>query len=162
MSGNACCQSVLNILSSSLLNIKMHPSIIGCCFVWVRRMVTDMGETHGNWYGWDLVTDVGETHGHWYVWDTWSLIWVRHMVTDMGETLGHWYGWDTWSLTVGEECRLRVFESIVLRRIFGTKWDDITREWRKLHSEELNDLYSSPSIVRLAKSKEWDGQVMWH
>jgi hypothetical protein len=47
-----------------------------------------------------------------------------------------------------------VFENMVLRRIFGTKWDDVTREWRKLHSEELNGLYSSPSIFWLTKSKE--------
>jgi hypothetical protein len=55
---------------------------------------------------------------------------------------------------VGEECRLRVFENMVLRRIFRAEWDDVTQKWRKLHSEELNDPYSSPSIVRLAKSEE--------
>ena len=49
--------------------------------------------------------------------------------------------------------RLRVFENRVLRRIFGTKRDEVTREWRKLHKEELNDLYFSPSIVRMIKSK---------
>ena len=48
---------------------------------------------------------------------------------------------------------LRVSEDRVLRRIFGPKWDEITREWRKLHNEELNDLYSSPSIVRVVKSR---------
>jgi len=50
------------------------------------------------------------------------------------------YGCETWSLTFREECRLRVFENMVLRRIFGPKRDEVTREWRKLHSEELNDL----------------------
>ena len=58
-----------------------------------------------------------------------------------------------WSLTLREEHRLRVFEKRVLRRIFGTKRDKVTGEWRKLHYEELNDLYSSPNIVRVIKSK---------
>jgi hypothetical protein len=52
-----------------------------------------------------------------------------------------------------EERRLRVFESRVLRRIFGPKRDEVTREWRKLHNEELNDLYFSPSIVWVIKSR---------
>ena len=52
------------------------------------------------------------------------------------------YGCETWSLTLREEHRLRVFENRVLRRIFGPKRDGVTREWRKLHNEELNDLYS--------------------
>jgi hypothetical protein len=51
-----------------------------------------------------------------------------------------------------EEHSLRVFESGVLRRIFGPKKDELTREWRKLHSEELNGLYSSPIIDRVIKS----------
>ena len=51
-----------------------------------------------------------------------------------------WYGCETWSRTLREERRLRVFESRVLRRIFGPKRDEGTREWRKLHNEELNDL----------------------
>ena len=54
------------------------------------------------------------------------------------------YGCEPWSLTLREERRLRVFEKRVLRRIFGPKRDEVTREWRKLHYEELNDLYSSP------------------
>jgi hypothetical protein len=52
------------------------------------------------------------------------------------------YGCETWSLTLREEHRLRVFENRVLRRIFGPKRDEVTGEWRKLHSEELNNLYS--------------------
>jgi hypothetical protein len=65
------------------------------------------------------------------------------------------------SLTLREEHRLRVFENKVLRRIFGPKRDDVTGEWRKLHNEELRDLYSSPSIIRIIKSgrMRWAGHV---
>ena len=62
------------------------------------------------------------------------------------------YGCETWSLTLKEEHRLRVFENRVLRRIFGPKRDGVTGEWRKLRNEELNDLYCSPNIVRVMKS----------
>jgi hypothetical protein len=57
------------------------------------------------------------------------------------------YGCESWSLTLREECRLRVFENKVLRRIFGPKWDEVTGEWRRLHSKELYALYSSPNII---------------
>jgi len=60
-------------------------------------------------------------------------------------------GCETWSLTLREERRLRVFGNRVLRGIFGVKRDEVTGEWRKLHNEELNDLYCSPSIVRVIK-----------
>jgi hypothetical protein len=63
------------------------------------------------------------------------------------------YGCETWSLTLREEHRLRVFENRVLRRIFGPKRDDVTGEWKKLHNEELCDLYSSPSIISMIKSR---------
>jgi hypothetical protein len=56
------------------------------------------------------------------------------------------YGCETWSLTSREERRLRVFENRVLRRKLGLKRDVVTGEWRKLHNEELNDLYCSPNI----------------
>jgi hypothetical protein len=57
------------------------------------------------------------------------------------------YGSETWSQTLREGHRLCVFENSVLRRIFGPKRDDVTGGWRKLHNEELRDLYSSPSII---------------
>jgi hypothetical protein len=59
------------------------------------------------------------------------------------------YGCETWSLTLREEYRLGVFENRVLRRIFGPRRDEVTGEWRKLHNEELHDLYSLPSIIRM-------------
>jgi hypothetical protein len=62
------------------------------------------------------------------------------------------YGCETWSLTVREVHRLRVFENRVLRRIFGPKSDEVTGEWRKLHNEGIHDLYSSPSLIRKIKS----------
>ena len=60
-----------------------------------------------------------------------------------------------------EERRLRVFENTVLRRLFGPKRDELTGEWRKLHNEKLNDLYSSPSIVQVIKWRRmrWTGHV---
>ena len=69
------------------------------------------------------------------------------------------YGCETWSLTLWEERRLRVFENRVLGRIFGPKRDEVTGEWRKLHNEELNNLYSSPNIVQVMKSRRmrWPG-----
>ena len=71
------------------------------------------------------------------------------------------YGCETWSRTLSEERRLRVFDNRVLRRIFGAKSDEVTRERRKLHNEELNDLYCSPNVVRVIKSRRmrWAGYV---
>jgi hypothetical protein len=71
------------------------------------------------------------------------------------------YGCETWSLALREEYRLRVFENRLLRRIFGPKRDEVAGEWRKLHSEELHTLYSSPNIIRQIKSRilRWAGHV---
>jgi hypothetical protein len=71
------------------------------------------------------------------------------------------YGCETYSLTLREEYRLRVFEYRVLRKVFGPKRDEVTGEWRKLHNEELNDLDSLPNIVRVVKSRlmRWAGHV---
>ena len=71
------------------------------------------------------------------------------------------YGCETWSLTLREERKLRVFENMALRRIFGPRRDEVTGEWRRLRNEELNDLYCSPNIVRVIKSRRmrWAGDV---
>jgi len=71
------------------------------------------------------------------------------------------YGYEAWSLTLREERKLRVFENMVLRRIFGPRRDEVTGEWRRLHNGELNDLYSSPNVVRVIKSRRmrWAGHV---
>jgi hypothetical protein len=70
------------------------------------------------------------------------------------------YGCETWSLTLREEHRLRVFENRVLRKIFGPKREG-DGSWRKLHNDELHNLYSSPNIVRVIKSRRmrWAGHV---
>jgi hypothetical protein len=63
-------------------------------------------------------------------------------------------GHETWSLTLRDKRRLRVFENTLLRRIFGPKGDELIGEWRKCHKEELSDLYSSPNIVRVITLRE--------
>jgi hypothetical protein len=71
------------------------------------------------------------------------------------------HGCETWSLTLREKHRLRVFENRVLRRTFGLKRDEVTGDWRKMHNEELHNLYSSPNIIRMIKSRglRWAGHV---
>jgi len=71
------------------------------------------------------------------------------------------YGCETWSLILREELRLKVFENVVLRRTVWSKRDEVTGEWRKLHNEVLNDLYCSPNIVRVIKSRRmrWAAHV---
>jgi hypothetical protein len=71
------------------------------------------------------------------------------------------YGCETWSLTLREEHRLRKFENRVLRRTFGPSRDDVTGDWRKLHNEELHNVYSSLNIIRMIKSRimRWAGHV---
>jgi hypothetical protein len=70
------------------------------------------------------------------------------------------YGCESWSLTLREEHRRRVFENSVLRRIFGPKRVEMTGGWRKLHNKELRDLYSSPSIIRMIKLRRM--RRAWH
>jgi len=71
------------------------------------------------------------------------------------------YGCETWPLILREERKLRVFENRVLRKIFVPRRDEVTGEWRRLHNEELNDMYSSPNMVRVIKSRRmrWAGHV---
>jgi hypothetical protein len=71
------------------------------------------------------------------------------------------HGCETWSRILREEHRLRVFENRVLRRIFGPKGDEVTGGWRKLHNEELHNVYSSPSIIRMVNSRRfrWRGHI---
>jgi hypothetical protein len=71
------------------------------------------------------------------------------------------YGCETSSLTLREEHRLREFQNRVLRRIFAPIRDDVMGDWRKLHNEELHNLYSSPDIIRMIKSRRmrWTGNV---
>jgi hypothetical protein len=69
------------------------------------------------------------------------------------------YGCETWSLTLREEHGQRVFENRMLRRTFGPRREEVTGDWRKLHNEELHNLYSSPDIIRMIKSRRmrWAG-----
>jgi hypothetical protein len=99
-SGNACCHSVQNLLSSGLLSNNVK----------IRILIT----------------------------------------TILPVVL---YRCETWSLTLREEHSLRVFENRMLRRIFGLKRDEVTSGWRTLHNEELRNLYSSPSIIRMIKPR---------
>jgi hypothetical protein len=71
------------------------------------------------------------------------------------------YGCETWSLALRDEHRLRVFGNRVLRRIFGPRRDEMTEGWRKIHNEELRKWFSSPSIIRMIKSRKmrWAGHV---
>ena len=70
-------------------------------------------------------------------------------------------GCETWSLTLREERKLRVFDNMVLRRIFGPRRDEVMGDWRRSHNEELNDLYCSPNVVRVIKWRRmrWGGNV---
>jgi hypothetical protein len=67
------------------------------------------------------------------------------------------YGCKNWSVILREEHRLRVFENRVLRRIFGPKRDEVAGDWRKLHNDELHNVYSSPNLIRMIKSRRMRG-----
>jgi hypothetical protein len=71
------------------------------------------------------------------------------------------YGCETWSIILREKRRFRVFENRVLRKIFGSKMEEVREYWRRLHNEELYDLYSSPYIIRLINLRRmtWAGHV---
>jgi hypothetical protein len=71
------------------------------------------------------------------------------------------YGCETWFITLREDRRLKVYENMVLRKIYGPKRDEVTENWRKLHNEELHNMYSSPDIIRQMKSRrmKWAGHV---
>jgi hypothetical protein len=71
------------------------------------------------------------------------------------------HGCKIWCLTLREEHRLKVFENMVLRKTFGSKRDEVRGDWKRLHNEELYDLYSSPNIIPVIKSRgmRWAGNV---
>jgi hypothetical protein len=85
----------------------------------------------------------------------WRLIFFRVVLLSVVEFRCGYFIWkcETWSLTLREERRLNVFENRMLRGIFGAKRDDVTGEWRKLHNVGLKNLYCSPNIVRVIKSR---------
>jgi len=122
-SGNACYLSVQNLLSSSLLskNLKINP--LNAKLNPICHLLALLGALH--------------------------IIHVSGVRVKIYRTIilpVIFYGCETWLLTLREERRLRVFENRVLRRKFGPRRDEVTKEWRKLHNEELNDLHSSPII----------------
>jgi len=84
-----------------------------------------------------------------------------NVVTFFGFVYRTYCGCETWSVTLRKERRLRVFENGVLRRMFDLKRDEVTEEWIKLYNEELNDLYYSPNIFRVIKSRRmwWSGDI---
>jgi hypothetical protein len=89
-------------------------------------------------------------------------LWTKELTLDIWDiSVIELYGCVSWSLALREERRLRVFENRVLRRIFGLKSNEVTGEWKKLHNEELNDLYCSPIIVLVINSRimRWAGHV---
>ena len=82
-----------------------------------------------------------------------SLVSNNINITNYRTIIFVFYGCGTWSLILGEERALRVIENRALRRIFGPKRDEVTEGWRRLHNEELYDLYSSSDITRVTKSR---------
>jgi hypothetical protein len=88
-------------------------------------------------------------------------VFTGHVSVEQVVILPVLYGCETWSFTLKEGRRLRVFENMVLRRIFGPKRDEVTGEWRKLRNEELCDVCSFPNLIRVMKSRRmrWAGHV---
>ena len=86
---------------------------------------------------------------------------LRLRYTEILFCLLFFYGCETWALTLRKKLRLRVFENRVLRRMYEPKRNELIREWRKLHTEELYDFYSSPDIIRVIKWRRmrWAGHV---
>ncbi|KAJ4447032.1 hypothetical protein ANN_09020 [Periplaneta americana] len=106
----------------------------------------------------DTLTD--ESHGGWFYASV-AEEYVENSLQHKMQIAKRFFTTKTWTLTLREEQRLRVFENKVLRKIFGAKRDEVTRDWRKLHNAELHALYSSPDIIRNIKSRRlrWAGHV---
>ncbi|KAJ4427445.1 hypothetical protein ANN_25068 [Periplaneta americana] len=135
---------------SSARNKQRHHwfSVIVSCASYIRNKLTI---NNGRYYLWALVAPEDMTP-------------LRNEFRRIYKTITLpvvLYGCETWTLTLREEQRLRVFENKVLREIFGAKRDEVTGEWRKLHNAELHALYSSPDIIRNIKSRRsrWAGYV---
>jgi hypothetical protein len=149
-SGNACYHSVQNLLPSRLLSkvvkIGIYKTLRLCRLIrllstWCRAAAFFLES------GAALSQEIPTV-----IWmSTQPALWILLMVL---------YGCETWSLSLREEHRLRMFENRMLTRIFGPKRDKVTGSWRKLHNGHLHKLYSMPSIIRMISQGGCDGQGM--
>jgi hypothetical protein len=128
---------------------------------WVDNIKINLAVT-----GWGFVNWISLAHDRdkWTVLEIWDEVYLQSVVNSAYYVFLSnvvLYGCETWSLTVRQEHKLRVFENRVLRRIFGPKRDGVMGWWRKLYNEEIHNLYSSPSIIRIIKSRRmrWVGHV---